>query len=143
MPISRCRVSHTDLDGVNHAVEVEAQSLYEAVALTAVEFRLGEIITDTPGAMAEFCVTLLRRRWRWGQSFFLKVGQQFSEFPQHANAPTREKPPSLLPHHSRRRRSSLVSIQTSWHVPESVTEKEGTRTPFRCGVVKGVIEVKQ
>jgi hypothetical protein len=30
MPISRCRASHTDLDGVNHAVEVEAQSLYEA-----------------------------------------------------------------------------------------------------------------
>jgi hypothetical protein len=120
----------------------EAQSLYEARGSRQPSFRQGEIITDTPRAIAEFCVTLLLRRCRW-QSFFLKVGQQLSEFPQHANTPTREKPPRLLPRHSRMRRNSFVSIQPRGHVPTSVTEKEGTSMPFRCGVVKGVIEVKQ
>ena len=88
MPISRCRVSHTDLDGVNHAVEVEAQSLYEAVALTAVEFRLGEIITDTPGAMAEFCVTLLRQAVPVGEIILLEIGCNNSR--NFRNMPTRQ-----------------------------------------------------
>jgi len=61
MAISRCRVSYSDLDGVNHAVEVIAESLYEAVALAVAEFRHGEIFTETPGPMAEFCVTVLRK----------------------------------------------------------------------------------
>jgi hypothetical protein len=56
-----CRVSYTDAEGVDHAVQVEADSLYEAVALAVSEFRQGEILTDLPGPMTEFCVTVLRK----------------------------------------------------------------------------------
>jgi hypothetical protein len=49
MGISRCRVSYLDQEGLDHSVEVEAESLYEAVAIVVAEFRQGEIITDTPG----------------------------------------------------------------------------------------------
>lgn len=61
MGISRCRVSYLDQEGLDHSVEVEAESLYEAVAIAVAEFRKGEIITDTPGPMTEFCVTVLRK----------------------------------------------------------------------------------
>ena len=49
------------MEGIAHAVEVDAESLYEAVALAVAEFRQGEIFTETLGAMAEFCVTVLRK----------------------------------------------------------------------------------
>jgi hypothetical protein len=61
VPVSRCKVSYTDMEGIVHAVEVDAGSLYEAVALAVAEFREDEIITDTPAPMTEFCVTVLRR----------------------------------------------------------------------------------
>ena len=34
---------------------------YEAVAMAVAEFRQGEIITDAPGPMTEFCVTVIRK----------------------------------------------------------------------------------
>jgi hypothetical protein len=61
MAISRRRVSYLDQEGLDHSVEVEAESLYEAVAIAVAEFRQGEIITDTPGPMTEFCVIVLRK----------------------------------------------------------------------------------
>jgi hypothetical protein len=61
MGISRCRVSYLDQEGLDHAVEVEAESLYEAVAVAVAEFRQGEIMTDAPGPMTEFCVTVVRK----------------------------------------------------------------------------------
>lgn len=61
MGFSRCRVSYLDQEGTDHAVEVEAESLYEAVAMAVAEFREGEIITETPGPMTEFCVTVIRK----------------------------------------------------------------------------------
>ncbi len=61
MGASRCRVSYLDQEGLDHAVEVEAESLYEAVAMAVAEFRQGEIITETPGPMTEFCVTVIRK----------------------------------------------------------------------------------
>jgi hypothetical protein len=56
-----CRVSYTDADGAEHTVEVEADSLYEAVALAVAEFRQGEITSEPPGPMTEFCVMVLRK----------------------------------------------------------------------------------
>jgi len=47
MAASRCRVSYTDMEGIVHAVEVDAASLYEAVALAVAEFREDEVLTDT------------------------------------------------------------------------------------------------
>jgi hypothetical protein len=61
MGIFRCRVSYLDQEGLEHAVEVEAESLYEAVAIAVAEFRQGEIMTDARGPMTEFCVTVVRK----------------------------------------------------------------------------------
>jgi hypothetical protein len=39
VPVRPCLVSFTDLDGFRHAVEVQAESLYEAVVLAVKAFR--------------------------------------------------------------------------------------------------------
>jgi len=59
--MSACRVSYADADGAEHTVEVEADSLYEAVALAVAEFRQGEITTEPPGPATEFRVTVIRK----------------------------------------------------------------------------------
>jgi hypothetical protein len=70
MGVSRCRVSFTDSEGISHAVEVQAESLYEAVALAVSEFR-NDSATSMPGAMTEFMVSVQRpaieHRIRLGQ----------------------------------------------------------------------------
>jgi hypothetical protein len=38
MAIMRCKVSFTDSEGTEHAVEVEAESLYDAVGLAIARF---------------------------------------------------------------------------------------------------------
>jgi hypothetical protein len=45
MPIMRCRVSFVDSEGTEHAVEVEAESLYDAVGLAIARFH------DAPDVM--------------------------------------------------------------------------------------------
>ena len=55
-----CRVSYTDTEGVTHATEVDAESLYEAVALAVAEFR-EDGMTAPPGPMTEFMVIVLRK----------------------------------------------------------------------------------
>ena len=57
---SRCRVSFTDSEGVLHGVDVDAESLYEAVAIAVAQFREDEISPLSPGAMAEFTVAVYR-----------------------------------------------------------------------------------
>lgn len=57
--MSRCRVSFTDPDGIPHSVEVQADSLYEAVAMAVAEFR-ADSMTDVPGPMTEFSVAIQR-----------------------------------------------------------------------------------
>lgn len=57
----RCRVSFTDPDGILHTVEVDADSLYEAVAHAVAEFRNADPIKAAPGPMTEFTVTVYRR----------------------------------------------------------------------------------
>jgi hypothetical protein len=70
MGVSRCRVSFTDSEGISHAVEVQAESLYEAVALAVSEFR-NDSVTSMPGPMTEFAVSIQRpaveHRIRLGQ----------------------------------------------------------------------------
>jgi hypothetical protein len=56
-----CRVSFTDSEGIQHAVEVEADSLYEAVALAVTEFRKDEMNTARAGPMTEFSVIAYRK----------------------------------------------------------------------------------
>ena len=59
--MARCRFSFTDQDGVLHAVEVDADSLYEAVAHAVAEFRASGPIKAAPGPTAEFTVTFYRK----------------------------------------------------------------------------------
>lgn len=60
-----------DSDKTEHAVEVEADSLYEAVALAVADFRQDPLLVSYPNAMTEFTVAVLRNptqhRIRLGQ----------------------------------------------------------------------------
>ncbi len=58
--MARCRVSFTDGEKTEHSVEVEADSLYEAVALAVAEFREDPLISVYPSAMTELIVAVLR-----------------------------------------------------------------------------------
>jgi len=61
MSASSCRVSYVDGQGIEHAVEVHAESLYEAVALAVAEFRQDDVNTSEPAMMTEFTVAVLRK----------------------------------------------------------------------------------
>jgi hypothetical protein len=58
--MARCRVSFVDSDKTEHAVEVEAESLYEAVALAVADFREDPLLREPPIAITEFTVAVLR-----------------------------------------------------------------------------------
>jgi hypothetical protein len=49
VPSRICNVSFTGSDGIVHAVEVTAASLYEAAVLALAEFRKGWLIEVLPG----------------------------------------------------------------------------------------------
>jgi hypothetical protein len=51
MADSRCRVSFTDFDGILHGVDVDAESLYEAVAIAVAQFRDDDVSPSSPGPM--------------------------------------------------------------------------------------------
>src|SRR5271157_6219101 len=59
MAVARCKVSFTDSDGVSYTAHVQAESLYEAVALATVEFRDDHMV-PTPGPTTEFTVAIER-----------------------------------------------------------------------------------
>jgi len=59
--MARCRVSFTDFERLEHSVEVDADSLYEAVAQAVADFRQDPLLKDGPGAMTEFTVAVLRK----------------------------------------------------------------------------------
>jgi hypothetical protein len=56
-----CRVSFCDSEKTEHAVEVDADSLYEAVAQAVADFRQDPLLKDGPGAMTEFTVAVMRK----------------------------------------------------------------------------------
>lgn len=58
--MARRRVSFRDSDKTEHAVEVEAESLYEGVALAVADFREDPLLHDRPAATTEFTVAVLR-----------------------------------------------------------------------------------
>ncbi len=60
MPASRCRVSFTDPDGVHHGIDVDADSLYEAVAIAVANFREDGVTPQNPDALTEFTVAVYR-----------------------------------------------------------------------------------
>lgn len=54
--VKRCRVSSRDGDGIEHAVELEASSLYEAVGLAIDRFRRCEHVKYEPQGFHEFII---------------------------------------------------------------------------------------
>jgi hypothetical protein len=54
--MKRCRVSYRDSQGIEHAVELEASSLYEAVGLAIDRFRRCEHIAYEPKGLYQFTV---------------------------------------------------------------------------------------
>ena len=60
MAASRCRVSFSDCEGVLHALDVDAESLYEAVALAVASFREDDVSPSAPGPTTEFTVAVYR-----------------------------------------------------------------------------------
>ena len=61
MSVSHCRVRYLDAEGIEHAVEVDADSLYEAVALAVSEFREQDLDYEEPKIMTEFTVCVFRK----------------------------------------------------------------------------------
>ena len=54
--VKRCRVSFVDAEGVEHAVELDARTLYEAVGLAIDRFRRCEHVKYDPKGLHEFTV---------------------------------------------------------------------------------------
>ena len=59
MGAARCSVSFTDTDGLSHRIHVDAESLYEAVALAIAGFRSDSLV-PRPQPMTEFTVVVER-----------------------------------------------------------------------------------
>jgi hypothetical protein len=59
--VAFCRVSYRDADGIEHAVELEGESLYEAVARAVNRFRRDDgWCMDPPGSACQLCVKVLK-----------------------------------------------------------------------------------
>ena len=54
--MKHCRVSFLDTEGIEHAVELEARTLYEAVGLAIDRFRRCEHVPCEPKGLREFLV---------------------------------------------------------------------------------------
>jgi hypothetical protein len=58
--VAFCRVSYRDLEGIEHAAEVTAESLHEAVALAVARFRRDDgWVMCPPGPGCEFQVRVM------------------------------------------------------------------------------------
>ena len=53
-------MSYTDRDGI-HSIEVNAETLFEAVAEAVVEFKDDKTVPNPPGPETEFSVKVLRK----------------------------------------------------------------------------------
>ena len=59
MGVARCSVSFTDSEGLSHGIHVQAESLYEAVALAIAGFR-DDPLVPRPGPMSGFTIVIER-----------------------------------------------------------------------------------
>ena len=59
MAAARCAVSFTDSDGIAHTAHVQAESLYEAVAVAVAEFRRDSLV-PAPASTTEFIIAIER-----------------------------------------------------------------------------------
>lgn len=59
MAAARCVVSFMDSDGIAHTAHVQAESLYEAVAVAVAEFRRDSLV-PAPASTTEFIIAVER-----------------------------------------------------------------------------------
>lgn len=59
--VAFCRVSYHDMDGIEHVVNVEADTLYEAVAKAVHRFRSNCFDSHPPGPGCQFAVEVQER----------------------------------------------------------------------------------
>ena len=57
MAAARCKVSFTDLEGITHCTQVQAESVFEAVALAVSQFR-ADAMAPCMGPTTEFMVAV-------------------------------------------------------------------------------------
>ena len=79
---TRCRVSYLDSRNVEHAVDVTADSLFEAAAVAVRAFREGALVEELPVPGTEFRITVsplpvehrvrLQRVEQWAQTGTVK-----------------------------------------------------------------------
>lgn len=55
-PLAFCRVGYRDVEGIEHQVEIEAETLFEAVALAVQRFRSSNWDGHAPGPGCQFRV---------------------------------------------------------------------------------------
>jgi hypothetical protein len=60
LSMARCRVSYSDSEG-NHSVEVNSETLYEAVAMAVADFKQDTTVSNPPGLETDFTVLVLRK----------------------------------------------------------------------------------
>jgi hypothetical protein len=89
MAAARCKVSFTDSDGLSHAVHVQAESLYEAVAHAIAEFRDDHMVPK-PAPTTEFTVAIERP--------LTEHRIRLSQVVKWAEETTREGPAGLVKH---------------------------------------------
>jgi hypothetical protein len=59
--VATCRVTYRDIEGIDHSVEVEAESLYEAIAQSVKRFRHDDgWALSPPGPRCQFHVKVLK-----------------------------------------------------------------------------------
>lgn len=58
MVATRCRVSYLDSKNIEHAVEVTADSLFEAAAAAVRAFREGALVDELPAAGTELRIAV-------------------------------------------------------------------------------------
>jgi hypothetical protein len=85
---SRCRVSYADRHGLLHAIDVEAESLFEAVAIAVASFREDEVSPPEIDGMTEFTVAVYRNP----TEHKIRLGQVH----QWARSSTTESPAAII-----------------------------------------------
>lgn len=97
MAFERCRVEFTDIEGIPHAVHIQAESLYEAIALAVAAFR-EDRLCPRPASSTEFTISIERPA--------VEHRIRLSQVEKWAEATTREGPSGIT---KRQRVKTLLS----------------------------------
>jgi hypothetical protein len=97
MPVARCSVSFEDSEGITHSAHVQAESLYEAVALAVAEFQQDPMVPH-PAPTTQFLIAIDRPA--------IEHRIRLSQVSRWAESTTREGPAGMM---KRQRVKGLLS----------------------------------